>query len=82
MINCQTDETKQPKDWLTINELQKYVRDFDRHWSRPYIHSLINDKKLKSFKISSTRLFLKKDVNSCIQSFKHKSPPIMVKQDV
>jgi len=69
-----------PKDWLTMNEVQEYVRDADRHWSRTYIHYLINNKKLKSFKISASRLFLKEDVDACLSSFKRKGPPLMVKR--
>lgn len=71
-----------PKNWLTINELQIYVRLFKRHWSRTHIQSLIKLKKLKSFKIGSARLFLKSDVTAYLKSLKRKAPEILYKKSL
>lgn len=69
-----------PKNWLTVSEVQEYVQDADRHWSRTYINYLINNDRLKSFKISASRLFLKEDVDVCLSSLKRKGPPVLVKK--
>ena len=70
-----------PKNWLTVNELQDYVKNAGRHWSRTYIQYLINNKRLKSFKVSASRLFLKENVDVCLSSLKRKGPPLMVKKN-
>jgi len=71
-----------PTNWLTIFEVQNYIKSFKRHWSRTYIQDLIKTKKLKSFKIASARLFLKKDVLSYIKSLKRKAPIIIYKKQL
>ncbi len=69
-----------PNDWLTINELQKYISDNGRHWSRTYIQYLITNKKLSSFKVGTTRIFIENDVEQYLKSLTRKAPPIMVKK--
>lgn len=71
---------KKPTNWLTICDVQNYVRSFKRHWSRTHIQNLIRVKKLKSFKIGSARLFLKKDVTIYLKTLKRKAPAILYKK--
>lgn len=69
-----------PKDWLTVVELQKYIKSVGRHWSRTYIQFLITNNKLKSFKISAARLFVRSDVDTFLSSLKRKAPPVLIKK--
>jgi hypothetical protein len=66
-----------PNNWLTIRDVQNHVKSFDRHWSRTHIQNLIRAKKLKSFKISASRFFLKKDVEKYLKTLKRKAPKII-----
>lgn len=71
--------TSKPKDWLTIHELQNYVSDNGRHWSRTYIQYLITNKKLPSFKVGVARIFIENDVKQYLASLTRKGPPRMKK---
>jgi len=66
-----------PTNWLTIHDVQNYVKLFDRHWSRTHISNLIKTKKLKSFKMSASRFFLKKDVEKYLKNLKRRAPKII-----
>lgn len=71
---------KKPTNWLTIRDIQNYVKLFDRHWSRTHISNLIRAKKLESFKISASRFFLKKDVVAYLKTLKRKAPDVLYKK--
>lgn len=70
-----------PENWLTVRDTQEYVQKVNRHWSRTYIQYLINNKRLKSFKIGAARLFLREEIDICLVSLKRKGPPIMIKKN-
>lgn len=71
-----------PANWLTIRDIQNYVERFDRHWSRTHISNLVKAKKLKSFKMSASRFFLKKDVIAYLKTLKRKAPTILYKKSL
>lgn len=71
--------TLKPKDWMMLDEIQRHVKESNRHWSRTYIHYLIRNKRLKSFKIGPARLFLKSDVDECVASMKKMAPNVKIK---
>lgn len=73
---------KKPTNWLTIRDIQNYVKSFDRHWSRTHISNLVRAKKLKSFKISASRFFLKKDIKKYLKTLKRKAPQITYRKTV
>lgn len=68
---------KKPTNWLTIRDIQNYVKSFDRHWSRTHISNLVKTKKLESFKMSASRFFLKKDVVAYLKTLKRKAPNVL-----
>lgn len=69
------EQNRRPEDWLTVNEIDKYVRtNHKRHWSKAYIYSLMQD-KLKWFKFGSTRVLLKEDIDNYVKTLKRPSSP-------
>jgi hypothetical protein len=69
---------KKPEDWLTIEEVKKYVaKKYGRHWSTSYIYGLVKSTRLPAFKIG--KIFVKDDVDSLVKSFKKDGPPLLVK---
>lgn len=66
---------KKPDNWLTMKETEDYIRkEHKRHWSRTNIYNYMDTGKLKFFKVGSSRIVLKEDVDVLVKSFTKPAP--------
>ena len=72
-----------PKHWFTSVEVLEYVRlNFNRHWSKAYLYSLLKQNKLAGFKIGNTHFFTKFEIAKTIKKMTKPSPSMPMKKGV